>query len=199
MKNTNSLFRKMELLAMNMQDLRSDEGHYKLVVGFADMLSDKLNAKKEVVIPAAIFHDIGYYGISEKKLSDLMAKKLSSEEEKSIKDFHMANGAKLAKNILVKLNYPGEFTDEIVGIVLRHDLKSNPKSVEESIVRDSDKLWRYSKKGFFLDVKRRSCQPIEWYNKLLENLSKKDYFWLDISKDIALSELEKRKKEFSNE
>tara|TARA_Y100000310_G_C20132929_1_gene556692 strand:+ start:44 stop:496 length:453 start_codon:yes stop_codon:yes gene_type:complete len=138
---------------LEMQDLRQDEGHAKTVTDFAINLCKKLNGNEKIVIPAAILHDIGYYGMDNQLLLDFMGCKLGDEEIKRIKKEHMINGAKLAEKILIKVNYPKEFIVKIVQIVRNHDSSLICSSVEEKIVRDADKLWRFSNVGFFLDIK----------------------------------------------
>ncbi len=182
-----------------MQDLRDDKGHAEAVTNFARRLCELFNANEDIVIPAAILHDIGYYGMDGNLLLDMMAKKLSEEQENKIKIEHMENGAKFAEKILNELNYDPELIKKIVYIIKKHDLKDECTSVEEKIVRDADKLARFSKTGFYTDVKRRQCTPLSWYEKLKKNFDKPDYFRTEEAKKIAMEELEKRKEEFSNQ
>jgi len=184
-------------LALSRQDLRDDEGHAKTVTDFARELGILLKGDLNVIIPAAILHDTGYYGFSKKMLNDLMAKKFSKEKETEIKDLHMIRGEEFALQVLTQLKYDEEKIKVIAGIVRRHDYSDDfPNLIEEKIVRDADKLWRYSQKGFFLDVKRRGCTPQDWYGKLLKNFEKPNYFYTEQAKAIAKLEIASRKKEF---
>ena len=69
-----------------------------------------------------------------------------------------------------------------------------PSDIASSIIYGKSS---YSKEGFNLDVKRRGCNPIEWYEKLKRNFDKPDYFQTEKAKKIAMKELEKRKKEIN--
>lgn len=189
------IFKKIWEEAQAMQDLREDKGHAEVVTEFAVKLCIILKANKNIVVPAAILHDIGYYGMDKTVLKDLMAGKLSDEQTKKIKDEHMEKGAAVAKEILEKLNYDQELLKTIIQIIKRHDSGGDCFSIEEKIVRDADKLWRFSKPGFDIDIKRRGCPPIEWYNYLLKNIEKPNYFYTSGAKEIAIKELENRKNE----
>lgn len=193
------IFKQIWKKAELMQDLRDDKGHAKIVTGFAEKLCNIFKANEMIVTPTAILHDIGYYGMDKNILKNLMVGKLSKEEIKRIKDEHMKKGAELAENILKKLNYNPKFVKIIVNIIKNHDSEGVGFSIEEKIIRDADKLWRYSKEGFDLDVKRRNCKSIEWYNYLLKNLEKENYFQTEEAKKIAIDELKKREKEMPAE
>ena len=180
--------------AIKMQDLRQDRGHARTVTDFAILLCKKLKGNEKIVIPAAILHDIGYYGLDNQLLLDLMNCKLSDGEVKRIKEEHMVNGSKLAEEILIKVNYPKEFIKEIVRIIRNHDYSSACSSKEEKIIKDADKLWRFSEKGFSVDVRRRACKIKEWGDYLLSNIEKEGYFQTQEAKNIAKKEIKLRMK-----
>jgi len=189
------IYKKMWDQAEEKQDLRDDKGHAKTVLEFAQMLSEIFNANKKIVIPAAIFHDTGYFGMDKGVLSEMMAGKLPEEASKQIKKEHMQKGGEIAKEILLELNYDPSLIKEIVRIIENHDLDNECMSIEEKIVRDADKLWRFSKRGFDLDVKRRNWPAEKWYSYLKGNLDKPGYFQTKEARGIAQNELEKRRKE----
>ncbi|OGJ19950.1 hypothetical protein A3K73_03245 [Candidatus Pacearchaeota archaeon RBG_13_36_9] len=188
-------FNKIWKKAEEMQDLRDDKGHAKTVLEFAEKLAEIFRADKKIVIPAAIFHDTGYFGMDKNSLKELMAGKLSEEEAKILKEEHMKEGAKLAEEILKELEYNPQLIGTIVKIIRYHDSESECSSIEEKIVRDADKLWRFSKIGFDLDVKRRNWPAEKWYLYLKGNLDKPGYFQTKEAREIAQNELEKRRKE----
>ena len=57
------IFQKIKKEAKHMQDLRDDKGHAETVTFFAEKLCRIFNANENIIIPAAILHDIGYYGM----------------------------------------------------------------------------------------------------------------------------------------
>jgi len=189
------IFKQIWKEAQSMQDLREDKGHAKVVTEFAVKLCTILKANEKIVVPAAILHDIGYYGMDEQVLKNLMMGKLSENVAKKIKEEHMEKGAGLAEKLLRKINYNPKLIERIIKVIKKHDLDVESTSTEENIVRDADKLWRFSKSGFNVDVKRRGCPPIEWYNYLFKNINKENYFQTNEAKEIAAKELENRKNE----
>jgi len=192
------IFNEIKMKSDYMQDLRDDNGHAEIVTFFAKKLCEIFKANEEVVIPTAILHDIGYFGMDKNLISEMMAKKLSEEQEKKIKMDHMERGAKFAKQILCEINYEPKLIKKIVFIIQRHDLNDACDSVEEKIVRDADKLARFSKVGFYADIKRRKCTHLFWYEKLKKNFEKQNYFQTAEAKQMAIEELEKRYNEFPN-
>jgi len=191
------IFNEIRRKSNHMQDLRDDTGHAEIVTSFAQKLCKIFGADEDVVIPAAILHDIGYYEMDNNLVREMMAKKLSEEQEEKIKIEHMERGVKFAEQILNEVNYEPKLINKIIGIIQRHDLNDACHSVEEKIVRDADKLARFSKIGFYVDIKRRKCTPLFWYEKLKKNFNKQNYFQTEEAKQIAKEELEKRHDEFS--
>jgi len=192
------IFLKIINSSVHMHGLREDNGHEEAVIGFAEILCKKYNANEDIIIPAVILHDIGYFGMDSTILKLMMQNKLSKLKKEQIKKEHMEKGAILAESILKRLNYNNLLIPIITNIIKRHDLDNKPRNIEEKIVRDADKLWRYSDCGFFLDVKRRNCKIDEWHNKLSGNLDNPLYFYLEESKRIAREELEKKKNNSSS-
>jgi HD superfamily phosphodiesterase len=67
---------------------------------------------------------------------------------------HELEGAKIAEAILKDLQYPSEKIKEICRIIRGHDTRKRPISRNDRIVKDADKLWRYSRKGMAIDLDR---------------------------------------------
>ncbi|MCD4718644.1 MAG: hypothetical protein K8S13_02130 [Desulfobacula sp.] len=72
-----------------------------------------------------------------------------------------------ALQILQSLKYDLQFTDKIISIIQRYDSGITAHDPEEQIVKDADKLWRFSKTGFWKEVERQKLEPAELYQYLL--------------------------------
>lgn len=59
-------------------------------------------------------------------------------------------------------------------IIDGHDTREEPLSLNDKLVKDSDKLWRFTPVGCEIDYKRFSFEP----NKYLEFLNEKINEWL---------------------
>lgn len=189
------VYKRIWEAAEHMQDLRLDKGHAKIVTSFAIKINKILKGNEEIVIPAAILHDIGYYAADKGVLFLWCQKKLPENKEVKLKELHMNEGARFAKEILEKINYPKKNTNQIIKIIARHDLKNSADDLNELIVRDADKLWRFSKTGFWVDIKRANRNPDEWIKHLSKNIIKKNYFYTNTARELAKTELRKRRKE----
>lgn len=182
-------------LALPYQDKRGDEGHAETVLNYAIELVKSEGADEEIVIPAAILHDIGWSKLPKEERLGIFGK-IKKEDKQYLQKKHEITGVDLAKNILEQVNYDTPSTEEILEIISGHDTRAGFISKNEGVVRDADKLWRFSKKGFWVDVIRGSYTPNAHYKKLKDNVKEKDFFYSETAKNIAKFELEKRKNEF---
>ena len=61
------------------------------------------------------------------------------------------------------------------------------------IVKDADKLWRYSQSGFYIDIERFGESHAEGLDRLRSNIS--EWFFAGTAKEIATAKLSRREKE----
>ena len=106
---------------------------------------------------------------------------------------HEMEGAKTARKILEKLRYPPEKINEICRIIRGHDSRKRSISRSDRIVKDADKLFRYSRKGVAIDLNRFHV-PRGEYLSYLERYSKR-WFFLSASRQLASEELGRRRTE----
>lgn len=94
-----------------------DQAHAADLVRFLLSYSGALAFDPEVMIPTAMLHDIGHAAILPQHLKYVTGQhKLSNG-----KLVHMLTGAKIAHDILMKIDYPPEKSEEIVEIISMHD------------------------------------------------------------------------------
>ena len=145
MKN---VFERIRRAALPFQDKRDDEGHAETVVEFAEILCKLANTDRDIVIPAAILHDIGWSRVPKEEALKIFPKDIPEEEKMRIKKMHEKEGALLARQILSKENYDAKKIGEILGIVSGHDtregfLSENEKALAsdlEDIKNQYDKI-----------------------------------------------------------
>jgi uncharacterized protein len=92
--------------------------HVQRVYDIATLIAEQEQADIEVVQVGALLHDIG----------------------RIIGDPHSQNGVALARDILQTLQHPADKINVIANIIAQHDLKGQPKTLEEQIVWDADKI-----------------------------------------------------------
>jgi HD superfamily phosphodiesterase len=191
-----AIFEEIWELALPYQDKRYDKGHAKIVLGFALKLVKTERVDENVVIPAAILHDVGWVQLPKKERLSIFAKKTGDAKIASTRRKHEAAGVKLARKILEKVSYEREDVGEILEIISRHDTRIGFISKNDGAVRDADKLWRFSKIGFWADVRRYGEDPERLRQKLKVRIGEKNFFYSETAKEMAMQELEKRRKEF---
>jgi hypothetical protein len=127
---------------------RDNELHTRIAYSFALRLLDAEGGNPAVVLPAVMLHDLGWKTIPE----DLHLKAFGpGENDMEINRRHEVEGARIAREILEEVRYDPKLTDEIVEIILGHDSRIEPLSKNDAIVKDSDKLWRFSKEALGVD------------------------------------------------
>lgn len=173
--------------ALPYQDKRDDKGHAETVLNYAIKLLETEQGNENVIVPAAILHDIGWSQMSEKERMSCFKK-----FDRNIRIKHQKLGVDLAKKILEKINYNPKSIEEILEIIYGHDTREGFLSQNDGMVRDADKLWRYSKIGFWTDHRKISLSKKEHYETLKKNIDAKDFFYLGKSKDIARKELSEK-------
>ena len=165
---------------------RANEPHTKISYRYSLRLLRAEGGDPEIVIPAILLHDIGWKMIPEKD----HLKMFGPKADKRLLKIHEREGARMAARILRELGYPEGKAKAIVSIVKKHDTSTRPRSLNEKIVKDSDRLWRFSKQGFLINGMRFKVLP----QKHLSYLQKKieEWFFTETAKKIAIKEIQKR-------
>ena len=162
---------------------RNNETHIRIVLQFGFELLKHLNAKRSIVIPAIILHDVGYSKLS----ADTLQQWCNDPWNYKLTKIHEMEGAKIARNILEQTHYDPELTDIICRMIGCHDTGGYTTVVEEQIMRDSDKLCRYTETAFKLDIVLYNLTLQEHYDRLESSID--EWFYLPLSKQIAREHL----------
>ena len=187
------IYQEIRNLAAPYLDTRKNYVHTDIAVEFAFILLEKVDGDIDVVIPAIILHDVGWKTIPEE--FQLLAYGPQVKSTK-LNRMHEIEGAKIAEEILEKVNYDKDKTKEIIKIIDGHDSRKKAISLNDRIVKDADKLYRYSKEGLRIDCRRFSVTPKKAIETAASNLDK--WLFTDYAKKIARRELKNRLKEFES-
>ena len=144
----------------------------------------------EIAISAIILHDVGWKMVPEKL--HLTAFGHNPSNPKLVR-VHELEGEKIAKGILEKLHFPPEKANEISRIVQGHDTRKRPISASDRIVKDADKLWRYSRRGVKVETKRFNV-PRSIYLDFLEKIIN-EWFLTPTARGLAKKEMSSRRYE----
>ena len=136
-----TLSKRIFLLAKPFLNIRKNYVHTKISFNYAIKLLKKEKGDKEIVIPAIILHDVGWKKVPKK----IQFKAFGLKKQYKFTRFHEEEGVKIAEKILRKMNYNKEKINEILKIIEKHDTRKKAISFNDKLVKDADKLGRYSK------------------------------------------------------
>jgi hypothetical protein len=143
-----TIYDKIYQLAEPYWQTRRGDIHMPLVYGFARQLLAHYPAADEgVVLPAILLHDVGWYVIPESLQTQALVGSPKSDNRPDIARRHEIEGAGIAAEILTSLNYNPARIVEIQRIIDGHDTRPAALSLNDALVKDADKLWRFDPVG----------------------------------------------------
>ena len=167
---------------------RGNDVHTRIVLEFAFRLLETEKGDRDIVIPALILHDVGYSMVP----AELMHRAYGPKAEEDVIRIHEREGVKIAAAILRDVRYDAVKTAEILQIIDGHDTRENALSLNDQIVKDADKLARYSR-NFWLRAEEFHTTP-QQLSARLEGFIE-EWFFLEASRKIAREELRLRRAE----
>lgn len=153
-------------------DTRYNDVHVPMAYDFAKkLLAHYPQAEAAVVLPAILLHDIGWKMVPEARQLNAFGPKAT---DKAANRLHEVEGVRLAGEILAALEYDPVKIQEILTIIDGHDSRLEALSLNDKLVKDADKLWRFTTTGIDIDH-RRFDMPLLPY---LDYLADKIEIWL---------------------
>ncbi|NOX35093.1 MAG: HD domain-containing protein [Deltaproteobacteria bacterium] len=169
---------------------RGDILHARVAHQYALTLMKQEGGNKKIIEPAIILHDVGWSSLDPIQIQAAYGVRPKGKEADRLNRIHEREGAVIARKILQSLKYSPQFTDEIIFIIQQHDSGITAHSPEEQIVKDADKLWRFSKTGFWNEVERQGLEPAELYQYLSSRYP--EWFFTDTALRTAKREIKNR-------
>ncbi len=185
-----AIFDEMWRRAKPYLNTRKNDIHTEISIRFAKVLLEKEGGDEDVVMPAIILHDVGWIRIPEDEQHRGYGPEIQSPR---VVKKHELEGVEIAKGILEAVGHNKEKIAEILEIIEGHDSRKESDSINESIVKDADKLWRFSREGFTIDCDRFNLKPAERVQK--KDLDIDKIFFTESAKQIARKEIKERLKE----
>jgi hypothetical protein len=171
--------------------VRNNAIHTRASYQYALRLLEKEGGDPEVVLPAILLHDIGYSKIPEEELRFAFIPKIIKPE---LRKLHEVEGARLAGEILQSINYPEGYIPSIQALIDGHDTRGSALNVNDKLVQDADKLFRFTYEGCVFASKYMQLDPWKFLNRLERKAQ--TWFFTATGKQIAVQELEKRRIDF---
>jgi HD superfamily phosphodiesterase len=186
----NPVYEKIYRLAQPYLDTRRNDVHVEMSLQLALELLKVEGGDETIVIPAIILHDVGWKKVPEDQHLKAFGPGATSPE---INRIHEEEGVRIAAKILTAVNYDNQKITEILNIIDGHDSRKKALSLDDQIVKDADKLWRYTRRGFGIDNRRFEETLAEGLNRLRKYIDR--WFFTQEAYRIAQDELQQREKE----
>ncbi|MBW2094434.1 MAG: HD domain-containing protein [Deltaproteobacteria bacterium] len=175
--------------------VRGDLMHARISHEYAMSLMKQEGGDRKIIEPAIILHDVGWSCLGAREIKTAYGVKAEGLESERLNRIHEKEGAAVARRILEHIHYDPLLIDKIASIIRTHDSGEDIRSLEEAVVKDADKLWRFSETGFSKEIERQGITAIELYRHLAEH--HETWFCTQSAFEIAARELEKRKRQSS--
>ncbi len=186
------IYGKIYELAAPYLDTRSNELHTRIAYSFALKLLEVEGGDEEIVIPAVLLHDVGWKVVPE----ELQLKAFGpGRNDLKINRLHEVEGAKIARDLLRQVRYDPALVEQIAEIIVGHDSRQEAVSHNDALVKDSDKLWRFSREAIQVDPRRFRVDPLAhvvWLGRQIDS-----WFLTSTGKNMALTQHELRLVELS--
>lgn len=125
--------------------VRDNDSHTLYAYGLARALvACHPAADPEVVLPAILLHDVGW---SQVPPDEILLGIAPGSNRPDLVLLHEREGARIAREILQEVGHDAGRTEQIVTIVDGHDSRKEALGLDDSLVKDADKLWRITPHG----------------------------------------------------
>ncbi|MEM7343305.1 MAG: HD domain-containing protein [Chloroflexota bacterium] len=175
------LFAPIYLASREYWNTRFNDIHIPLSYDFVrQLLLAYPDANEDVVVPAILLHDNGWKMIPEDLQNQSFGPNMKRED---LRRLHETEGVRIADEILTKLGFISTLNGEILEIIDGHDSRPGALSLNDKLVKDADKLWRFTPTGQDIDHRRFERELMAhalWTREQID-----EWFFTDRAKQIA--------------
>ncbi|WP_433216771.1 HD domain-containing protein [Microtetraspora malaysiensis] len=145
--------------------VRSNDIHLPVSLAYAERLCDAHPEADALLVRVAILlHDVGWGRVDE---SRIIAEGFTGDWRKAaIRYEHEKQGCEIAREVLPPLGYDDAFIERVTAIIDGHDTRAEAYSLEDALVRDADRLWRFDHVGIALASGWFSMDPATYCARL---------------------------------
>jgi hypothetical protein len=126
-------------------DVRSNDEHtlysYALLQRLIEFTPE---GNPDVLLPAIILHDTGWKMIPADKILHAFG---PNNKYPELTRQHELESVKIAQQVLSKLGYEPILIEKITAIIDGHDTTKTARSLDDALMKEADKLWRYTPHG----------------------------------------------------
>jgi hypothetical protein len=148
---------------------RGNDIHLPISLAYAQRLCDVFPEADRLLVRVAIqLHDIGWGRVDEKRI---LAEGFSGDWRKAAIRFeHERQGCVIAGEVLPRLGYEADFVRQVCDIIDGHDTRREAHSLEDALVRDADRLWRFDHAGIALASGWFRMDPAVYCDRLADEI-----------------------------
>lgn len=148
---------------------RSNDIHLPISFAYAERLCDAYPEADALVVRVAILlHDTGWARVDQ---SRILAEGFTGDWRRAdVRYEHERHGCDIAREVLPGLGYDEPFVRRVTEIIDGHDTRLESKSLEDSLVRDADRLWRFTPAGIALASGWFGLTPAEYCRRLRQQI-----------------------------
>jgi hypothetical protein len=146
--------------------VRKNDVHIPLSFTYVRRLLEAYpQADEDVCVLALMLHDIGWHTIDG---PDLIERAFGGPNfmKSDARYLHEAEGCRISREILPTLGWGAAVIEQVCEIIDGHDTRAQPHHLNDSIVRDADKLWRFSVPGIGVACDWFKLTPHDYAEKL---------------------------------
>ncbi|MER7498900.1 HD domain-containing protein [Nonomuraea pusilla] len=145
--------------------VRKNDVHTPLSYAFAEELCEAHPEADGLVVRLAILlHDSGWHGIDEQRI---LTEGFGKDWKRSdVRHLHEKQGCDIARDLLPPLGYGADVVERVCAIIDGHDTRPDARSLEDELVRDADRLWRFTPAGIGIASGWFGLTPSQYVAKL---------------------------------
>jgi hypothetical protein len=149
---------------------RKNDVHIPLSFAFArKLLEIHPEADEDIVSLAILLHDIGWWTID---MADIIEKGFGPNMMQSeVRFLHEREGVRLSREVLQRTGWPEAVIAAVGEIIDGHDTRAQPRSLNDRLVRDADKLWRFTVTGVSVACDWFKMNPHQYADRLQQQFS----------------------------
>ncbi len=169
---------------------RKNDIHTPVSYGFAEQLCAVYPEADGLIVRLAILlHDTGWHGIDEERIyrEGFGDDPAGDWKRSDVRYLHEERGCAIATDILPGLGYDTETLGRVCAIIDGHDTREEAYSLEDELVRDADRLWRFTTVGIGVAADWFKMTPAEYAARLEKKVFRE--LKTDAAREIARREL----------
>ena len=151
---------------------RKNDVHIPLSFDWAQqLLAVHPDADRDICSLAILLHDIGWYSID---MGRIISEGFRGDNflQSDVRYLHETEGVRLGTEVLQETGWSESIIAAVCEIIDGHDTRPDPHHLNDRVVRDADKLWRYSVTGVAVVCDWMDMTPKQYAQRLIKQMDK---------------------------